>query len=299
MYNVVLKNLRENKVSYAFLIPLLLFLFLVLWYPFIRGIWISFHEWPFMGQRVKWVGIQNYIWFLNSDLLFTSFIATLVYAGGILLQLLLALTAAIALHQKFVRLKFFWHGAFLIPYTMPPVVTGAIWLFLLDPDIGMIQHYLQEFGLISQPIYWMVQTWPARLVITWGLSWTFWPFMFVVIYAALQSIPDSHYEVAEIFGAGWWQKLRRITLPQVKNAMLVAVIIRLAWNMSKVSQVFQLTQGGPGYETSIFPVLMYRFAYYSNEFGKAYSIGIFLLIFVLIMILPVVRMVQKGLKKAY
>lgn len=295
---ITIKTIRENKVAFVLLIPLIIFLVLLMWYPFLRGIWISFHRWSFMGEHRPWVGLKNYAWFFNSDYFYTSLISTLVYIGGTVLQLAFALIAAIAINQKFVRGKIFWHGVTLLPYSMPPVVTGVIWLFLLDPDLGMVQHYLQQFEIINRPIYWMVETWPARLVVTWGLCWTFWPFMFIIIYASLQSIPESHYEAAAIYGASWWQTLTRVILPQIKNAILIVLIVRLSWNLSKVSQIFQMTQGGPGYDTSILPILMYRLAYYSNDFGKAYTVGMFLLVLIIIIIAPIAKAVHKAFREA-
>jgi multiple sugar transport system permease protein len=291
-------NVRENSIAYTLLVPLILFLILLMWYPFLKGIWISFHRWPFMGQRHDWVGIDNYLWFLKSGYFKSSIVATLVYISGTLFQLALALVAAVAIDQKFVKLKQVWHGVCLLPYSMPPVVTGVIWLFLLDPDLGMVQHYLQEFGLLSKPVYWMVDTWPARFVVTWCLSWTFWPFMFVIIYAALQSIPRSHYEAAEIYGASWWTTTVKVVIPQIKNSILIALIVRLSWNLSKISQVLQMTQGGPGYDTSILPVFMYREAYSSNQFGRAYAIGMFLLVLIMIIIAPIVRKVHTAFKES-
>jgi len=289
---------RENTLAYGLLIPLITFLVLMMWYPFVKGIWISFHHWPFMGQKHTWVGLDNYLWFLKSGNFGTSIVATLVYIAGTFIQLALAVIAAVAVDQKFVKGKTLWHGIYLLPYSMPPVVTGVIWLFLLDPDLGMAQHYLQQFSILQEPVYWMVSTWPARLVVTWCLSWTFWPFMFVIIYAALQAIPRSHYEAAEIYGASWWTTTTRVVLPQIKNSVLIAFIVRLSWNLSKISQVLQMTQGGPGYDTSILPVFMYREAYYSNNFGRAYAIGIFLLILVLIIIAPMVKMIHRAFKES-
>lgn len=291
-------TLRENSLAYGLLVPLIAFLILLMWYPFVKGFWMSFHRWPFMGQKHTWVGLGNYLWFIKSGNFATSIVATLVYIAGTFIQLALAVIAAIAVDQKFVKGKTLWHGICLLPYSMPPVVTGVIWLFLLDPDLGMVQHYLQQFSILEEPVYWMVSTWPARLVVTWCLSWTFWPFMFVIIYAALQYIPQSHYEAAEIYGASWWTTTTRVVLPQIKNSVLIAFIVRLSWNLSKISQVLQMTQGGPGYDTSILPVFMYREAYYSNDFGRAYAIGIFLLILVMIIIAPMVKMIHKAFKES-
>ena len=109
----------------------------------------------------------------------------------------------------------------IISYAMPPVVVGAIWLFLLDPSLGMITHYLLAFGIIDQPIYWFSENLWAKWMITLVASWTFWPFMFLIILSSLQSIPESHYELAEIYGANLWQRFVTVTWPNIRGAILV------------------------------------------------------------------------------
>jgi ABC-type sugar transport system permease subunit len=210
----------------------------------------------------------------------------------------MALVAALALNQKFIPLKQVWRGIMLMPYAMPPVVTGAIWLYLLDPNMGMVMHYLQKFGIISQPIYWASDSTWAKVVITLVASWTFWPFMFLIILAQLQAVPERYYELAEVYGANLWQRFRTVTLPHIKGAMLTAVIIRIVWNLAKIDQPFQLTGGGPGYETSVLSILTYRFAYLSGDFGMAFTVGIFLVLFTFILIGPFLKKFQAQITKA-
>jgi ABC-type sugar transport system permease subunit len=281
---------RENYLAYSLVTPIILFLIILLWYPFLKGIWISFHRWIFLGKH-EWIGLQNYRWFLGSDLFKTSLIATLIYSSGTLGQLALALIAGVALSQRFVKYKSVLAMAFVLPFAMPPVVSGAIWTFILDPDLGIVMHYFKSLGF--KAIYWQSSPWTAKGIVTLNLIWTFWPFMFIIIYAALQSIPVSQYEAAQVFGAGYWRTILRVIIPQIKLPILAAVILRIIWNLVKVSQVIQLTNGGPGFETSILSVAMYRYAYGFYHFGEAYAIGMILLLLILILILPVVSRIRR------
>jgi ABC-type sugar transport system permease subunit len=281
----------------AFLFPTLAFLIFLIWLPFIQGVWMSFHYWPMIGEP-KWEGLENYRDFLAADYFWVVIKATIVYSFSTALQLGMALVAALALNQKFIPLKQVWRGIMLMPYAMPPVVTGAIWLYLLDPNMGMVMHYLQKFGIISQPIYWASDSTWAKVVITLVASWTFWPFMFLIILAQLQAVPERYYELAEVYGANLWQRFRTVTLPHIKGAMLTAVIIRIVWNLAKIDQPFQLTGGGPGYETSVLSILTYRFAYLSGDFGMAFTVGIFLVLFTFILIGPFLKKFQAQITKA-
>ena len=276
----------------VFLLPTTLFMVFLLWVPFFQGIWMSLHNWPFLGEA-KWRGLQNYTDFVSSDYFWVSIESTLIYSLSTLFQLMMALLAAMAVKQKFVPWKPLWRGVMIISYTMPPVVVGAIWLFLLDPGLGMITHYLMEFGIVDEPIYWFSDNTWAKWIITLVASWTFWPFMFLIILSSLQSIPESYYELAEIYGANLWQRFTTVTLYHIKGAVLVVIILRVAFNLAKIDQPFSLTGGGPGYETSVLSILMYRFAFMSGDFGMAFTVGMFLVVMTAVLILPFAYLFQK------
>lgn len=290
------RTAEEKWLIVLFLLPTTLFMVFLLWVPFGQGIWMSLHYWPFLGEH-KWLGLGNYIAFLNADYFWVSIRVTLIYSLSTLFQLVLALAAALALKQKFIRFKPLWRGVMIISYAMPPVVVGAIWLFLLDPSLGMITHYLLQFGILEEPIYWFSENTWAKWMITLVASWTFWPFMFLILLSSLQAIPESYYELAESYGANLWQRFVVVTLPRIKGAILVVIILRLAFNLAKIDQPFALTGGGPGYETSVLSILMYRFAFMSGDFGMAFAVGMFLVVMTVALILPFAYLYQRQFRR--
>ncbi|MFB6087185.1 MAG: carbohydrate ABC transporter permease [Haloarculaceae archaeon] len=292
----ILGSLRDHWFSYLLFLPTLLYLVFLLWIPFFRGVWISFHEWSSGGASPTWVGLQNYIYLFNWDPFYQSLQATIGFGIATFLQLILALAAA-ALVANLDKFKATISTGLILPYTMPPVVTGTIWLFLLDPNYGPIFDYLMQWGIIAEPIYWSSEALPALSVVSGVLVWTFWPFMFLIILASRESIPDDYYETARVYGASRVQMFLRITLPQLKSAILVALSIRLVWNLAKVSQAFQLTQGGPGYETSVLGVLLYRFAYLNGQFGMAFAVGMVLLAVTIGFVAIFIREFEKARKE--
>jgi multiple sugar transport system permease protein len=267
---------------------------LLLWMPFIQGVWMSFHRWPLMGEP-SWVGLDNYQSFFTAAYFWTSIEATLIYSLSTLFQLVLALAAALTLSQRFLPFKALWRGIMIIAYAMPPVVVGAIWLFLLDPSLGMITNYLLEFGITDAPIYWFSEPNWAKWTITLVASWTFWPFMFLIILSSVQAIPKGQYELAEIYGANVWQRFWVVTWPRIQGAILVVVILRLAFNLAKIEQPFQLAGGGPGYETSVLSILMYRFAFMSGDFGMAFAVGMVLVAMTALLVTPFAILYQRHL----
>jgi ABC-type sugar transport system permease subunit len=270
------KTLGENRFSYFLILPTLAFLVLLMWIPFLQGIWMTLYNWPF-GGTPTWVGLQNYAYLLDWEPFFTSLKATLWFSLTTVFQLIIALAAALAV-REISRFKKAITGTFLMAYTVPPLVTGTIWAYLFAPDLGPVFELLTSGGILTETIYWGTSGDTAMAVITFVTTWTFWPFMFLILSASLQNIDEELYESGRIYGASRLQSFWNITLPQLKSAILVAVSIRLIWNLTKISQVLQLTNGGPGYDTSILAVLLYRFAYGRGSMGLAYAIGLVLFI---------------------
>nr|WP_256490493.1 sugar ABC transporter permease [Haladaptatus sp. AB643] len=258
------------------ILPVLLFLVVLMWMPFMQGIYMSFNNWPFGGEPT-WTGIENYTFLFGWNPFYTSLKVTLMFTLTTVLQLVVAVMAALAV-RELRRGKGFVTGTFLISYTVPPLITGTIWAYMLEPDLGPVFGFLTKWHVLDKTVYWGSHGDMALGVVMFVTTWTFWPFMFLIISANLESIPEEMYETAQMYGANRYQTFLRVTLPQLKSAILVAVSIRLIWNMTKISQVLQLTNGGPGYDTSILAVLLYRFAYGQGQMGVAYAVGIVLLL---------------------
>ncbi|MFB6120042.1 MAG: carbohydrate ABC transporter permease [Halobacteriaceae archaeon] len=275
-YRRARETVREHWLSYLLFVPTLLFLLLVVWFPFFRGVWMSFHVWPAFGET-KFVGLENYVYIFEWDTFWVSVKATLIYMTMTVIQLALALAATLSV-RKLSRFDDLADGIFLIPYTMPPVVTGTIWLYILNPNYGPVFGWLTEWGVLSSPIYWGINGDSAITVVTLVGAWTFWQFMYLIFIASIQSIPDEHYETARVYGANRIQRFTNITLPYMKSAILIAISIRIIRNLVKVSQPLQMTQGGPGYQSSVLAILLYRFTLTQGDYGLAFTIGVIMFV---------------------
>lgn len=248
---------------------------------------MSFHSWPFLGE-IEWVGLGNYEHLFSWKPFYTSLMATFIYAFTTFIQLAIALVAALIV-ANLESYKNIISGMFLLPYTFPPIVAGTVWMFLLNPNFGPIFQYLHNWGVIDQIPYWSVNGDTALAAVMGATAWAYWPWMFVILLASVQNIPEPQYESARIYGANRIQSFFRITLPQLKTAILIAISIRMIWNLSKISLVFQMTQGGPGYDTSILAVLLYRFGWNTGQMGRGYAVGIILLLLTLVFVFLFIR----------
>jgi ABC-type sugar transport system permease subunit len=176
---------------------------------------------------------------------------------------------------------------------MPGVVTGTIWLFLLDPSLGPTFTLLMDLGILDSPIYWQNSGLLSNAVIWLVGAWTFWPFAFLILVASRESIPKTYYESAKVYGASRIQMFWNITLPQMKTALIIVLSLRFVWNLAKISQPFTLTGGGPGWSTSLMAIFMYRLAWVRGSLGLAFAVGLILFIAALIPIMVFVRETEK------
>jgi ABC-type sugar transport system permease subunit len=295
--STAIDTLQENWLAYAFLTPVLLMLLVVLWFPFLRGIVMSFHEWPLGPGEAEFIGLGNYTFLFGWEPFWTSVKVTLIYSFVTFFQVVIAVAAA-SVVANIKRFQSVVSGLFLAPYAMPPVTTAVLWVYLLSPADGPVFGYLQEWDVLNSAIYWSAQGDTALAVVMFVMIWTFWPFMFLIILATRESIPESYYESAKVYGANRVQTFFRITLPQLKSAILVAVSIRMVWNLAKISQPFTLTRGGPGYDTSILAVLLYRLGYRSGQLGLAYTIGLVLLVITLAFVALFIREFEREAGRA-
>jgi ABC-type sugar transport system permease subunit len=287
-YDVLGTVFVEYRFEYLLALPSVLLISLLLWVPFFRGIWMSFFNWPLLGEP-EWVGLGNFQFLLNWDPFWTSVKVTIIYGLNTVIHLVLGITAALVAYRLSGFAKKAASGTFLIAYAMPPVVTGTLWLYLLDPTFGPIQQLFVDLGVFSSPVYWTTDGTAALAVVTLVGGWTFWPFVFLIVLASREGISDTQYEMAQMYGANRLQQTLKITLPQLKSAILVAASLRIIWNLAKVSQPFQMTQGGPGYESSVLGLLLYRDAFFAGQMGRAYSVGIVLLLISLAAVLMFLR----------
>jgi len=269
----------EHRLAYLLLAPSFLSIVLILWLPFINGVRISFYDWP-LGGEATYIGLENYAALLDDRRFITSLKATGWYMTTTVFQLVLGLGAALAVNQMR-RFQNITSASFLVAFTLPPVIIGGLWKYLLDPRYGPFFGYLREFGIIEETIFWSTQGDIALAAITGVMSWTIWPFMFLVLFASRQGIPNSYYEAAKVYGAGPVARFWRITIPQLKSSILVVVALRVIWNLSEVSQPLTLTGGGPGYDTSILGIFLYRLLIEAN-LGLASTSGVILFLISLV-----------------
>ncbi len=277
------------KHRYLFLLPVVFYLVAFVIFPTVYTWKMSFSSYS-LGVN-KFVGFNNYIYLANDPTFHQVLLNTLyLVCVAVLVELLLGLIIALFLNRSF-RGKSIVFWFILLPMIVAPVVIGLAFRVLYDPSLGLINHVLSLLG-ISGPA-WLTTASLAMPSIILIDVWQWTPFMVLLLMAGLQYIPRSVVEAAQVDGASKLGLFRYITLPMMKNFIVVAVIFRAMDCFNNTfAQIFMTTRGGPGRATETLPIYAYRTGFMFTKFGRAAAMTM-MLFFVIVLFITGVRRVSR------
>jgi multiple sugar transport system permease protein len=266
------KNTSEQAGQLKLLLPVLIPIIILSILPILRGIYLGFTDYR-LGSEIKFNYFDNYLYMLNDRYFWKSFQAGFIWTFAVTAgQIIFGLGLAMLLKEK-IKFNSLMLVLILVPWAMPPVIRGILWRLIYDTDTGVFNYYLQNLGIISQPINWLNSfefTLPA--VILTGI-WGEMPKAAVFLLAGLKTIPGDLYESAKLDGASAWQEFRNITLPMIKPILASVVSLSFMWNFNAFGSIWVLTQGGPGGLTRLPMLAAYEEAFRYGNVGYAAAIG--------------------------
>lgn len=269
------RELAHNLPGYLFLLPALLLFALFSWWPILRGFVVSFQRIDLINPP-QWIGLENFRLVLNDPLFVTAWRNTIQFTLlALLLGYLLPVVLAIAVNEMRHGRGYF-RLAFYLPVILPPMVTVLLWRWFYDPGPGLANTVLRFFSLPPQP--WLQSPRTAMLSLVILSTWANAGGTLLIYLAALQGVPAHLYEAAEIDGANVWQRLRHITLPQLRVVMLIMLVLQVIGTMQVFTEPFVMTDGGPVNSTVTVLMLLYRYAFRYNNFGAASALGLILFV---------------------
>lgn len=274
------RALADLPTASLFLLPAIVILGTFNFYPALYSLFLSLFQWNGLSPEREFVGLGNYVRLLQSPEFWNSLKVTVFYAAGVtLVALALGLLVAVLLNQQ-IRGQAVYRVLYFLPVITPTVVSGVVWRYLFDPSQGVINRGLTEVG-ISGPAWLADPSWAPISVIIVGV-WKRVGFNMVVYLAALQSIPRTLYEAAEIDGANSWQAFRHITVPLLAPTTFFLTVTALIDAFQVFDLVYVMTAGGPLGSTDVVGYYLYRygFRYYQLGFASAIAYVMFALIFV-------------------
>lgn len=277
--------MRERRFAWTLAAPALACILLIAVFPLGWTFWESLHRhdlrMPWLGR--PFVGLGNYLTMVHDGRFWAALEHTIFFTVvSVALELMLGLALALALDRSF-RGRGAVRVAVLLPWAIPTVVAGLVARFIFQSPAGIVDLLLTRLGVTSHPVVWLAGAGSAWVPIILADVWKTTPFVGLLLLAGLQNIDRSLYDAAAVDGASAWSQLRRITLPLLQPAIMVALIFRTLDAFRVFDLVYVLTGGGPG--TSTEPIALYTFTSLLQNlqfgYGAALSTVIFGITFVL------------------
>ena len=282
---------REARLGYALVAPVVICLLLLVVYPFVFAIWISFTD-RMIGRPGHFVGLANYVYLFGQPSFQATVRNTIVLVISVqTLKLVLSLGIAQLLNQP-IRGREFWRALILLPWAMPAFVAYLTWKLLYAPQGGAFNMILLGSGLASSHVDFLSTRELAMPSVIVATFWRGFPFWVISFLAAMQNVSIEMYEAAAMDGAGAWQRFRHITLPGIRHVVLVVVLLSTIWTTNGFENIWLLTQGGPSDATMTFPVLAY-FGMQSLRIGEASAVSVAMLPIFAMLALIIVKLLQE------
>jgi multiple sugar transport system permease protein len=269
--------------------PTVLVFCAVIVYPLVSAIYFSLFSIYTPTLQGKWVGLSNYAELLATGEFWISLRNNLIWTVATLaLQMVFGIALALMLHQNF-AFRALARSLILFPYFVSTVVAVLVWRWLFNDLYGILNHTLLWAGLLKQPLDWIGSMPNAMISIVLVGAWKYFPFVVIAVLARLQTIPDALYEAAKIDGAGPIARFFDITLPQLRDVLLVVVLLRAIWDFKEFDLIYLLTGGGPLISTQTIPLLVYKEAFGLNEMGRAAAHAVAMMLVMLAFMLVYLR----------
>ena len=254
--------------------------------PAVYGIWVSLHDWDFQLPNKPWVGLQNYVdLFTPGSLTAGSFWQSMEATAkftlfSVPLLVTLPLGVALILNQKF-RGRNFFRAVYFAPYVLGVAVIGVLWTLLLDPNIGVVNYYLEKIGA-PENIAWTTSLPWAWIGLVGTTVWWTLGYNAVIYLAGLQDIPRELYEAAKVDAASRWGRFRHVTLPGLRPVLVFIVTVTILASANMFGQAWLITQGAPGNETRTAIMLIAQEGLQSFRMGSAAAMSFLLAAFLMV-----------------
>lgn len=272
------RRLGDDGSWYLMVLPKILTFSAFLVLPFLFTLWMSLHEWHPLDTTHQFVGVANYERLMADPIFWDALFNTVGYAVGmVVFDVPIALALAWLLNRG-IRGTRLYSAAIFTPVVTSWIVVSMIWIWLYNPDYGLVNQVLSGVGLPT--LEWLRSTKTALASILIMSVWKHVGFNMVIFLAGLRTIPEEYYEAARLDGANAWEILRYVTLPLLMPITFFVIVVTLITSFRLFAQVFVMTGGGPVHSSYSLVFYYYETAFTNFEFGYAGGIAVVLFVFV-------------------
>ncbi len=282
----------DHRLAYLFLLPLVLLVLGLIAYPFLYAVYLSFTT-KLVGESPRFIGLRNYVRLASDRAFRQAVVNSFVFTGAaVALKLLIGMVMALVLNSG-IKARNLWSALLLIPWVTPTVVASLNWLWMYDATLGIINYILTGLGALDRPVGRLSERSTAMAAVILANVWRGFPFFGVTLLAGMKAIPSDFYEAAEIDGASTWQRFWSITVPQLRNVIIITTLLSTIWTFNDFQIIWIMTRGGPGGATQIFATLSYEVAFGAQRLGEAVAISIYLLPALALVIVVLARYMRR------
>lgn len=285
-----MRKYKKKIMPLVFVLPSLIFLVIFVFIPLVQNFYNSFFNFSVFSQSKEFVGWENYGILLGDKTVRVAIINNVKYAViSVIFQVALALILAAILEDKVVRkIAPFIRVTYFMPVMISISVIALLFSFIYNPQIGLLNSFLELIGLESLQKPWLGNPKTAIYAVIAMSQWQSVGYIMMLFIVAIQKIPKDLYEAAEIDGAGKIRRFMNITVPQVRETIFVNTLITITGSMLVFSEPYILTKGGgPGISSITMAVHMYQMGFFKDKMGYASTLAV--LIFLITAILAIIQ----------
>jgi multiple sugar transport system permease protein len=285
----------ERRLGWILAGPAFIIMLLVTLYPILQAIYESLFQFRLTapGER-EFIGLGNYAVILSDPVWWSGLRTTvLITVVTVLVELVLGFALALVMHKALKSVRGLLRTAILVPYGIITVVSAFAWFYAFDINSGYVNSWFSWVPGIDENLNWFAQGGTALFVIMASEIWKTTPFISLLLLAGLAQVPDELTEAAKVDGATWWEQMRKVVIPNMKAAIMVAVLFRALDAFRIFDNVFIMTNGA--YGTEVLSLLAYRQSISRLEIGLGSAVSVLLFLCVLLICFVAIKLFKVDL----
>lgn len=271
---------KNQKTVGLYLFPALFIVIIILYLPIFINLYESFFSWGAMSTKHEFVGFANYIKMFKDEVFYVALKNNMIFmVTSVIFQIGISLIIANVLECKFMRRsQNFFRSIYFIPSLLMVTVVGIAFKMIVSPSIGVLNPLLELAGADASKMDLLGNAGSATYAIAAMSQWQYIGYTVILFIVAIQNIPGELYEAADIDGANAVKKFFYITVPEIKDTILINTIITVTGSIREYDEVFVTTNGGPGYATETLATYLYKAGFRNDQMGYASALAFFIFI---------------------
>jgi ABC-type sugar transport system permease subunit len=282
------------RLGFLFVLPIVTLVLALVAYPFCYAIYLSMTR-KFVGMAPVFVGFENYVRLASDGFFLRAVWNSVIFTfGSVVFKLGLGMAMALVLTSN-IRFRSVFTGILLVPWVAPTVVSALNFLWIYDGSLGVLNYLLVKvFRILPQGVGWLSEAGTAMASVIFVNIWRGFPFFGISFLAGMKAIPAELYEAASVDGANALQRFVHVTLPSLRNIVIIVVLLSTIWTFNDFGIVYILTKGGPGGATMVLPVFTYEMAFGAQRLGDAIAVALYMLPPLAMVIIVLARYMRRG-----